>query len=118
MMMEELDLDVSVIDDNPLKNGAITFVSFLTFGTIPLLSYLAFDLFHIGGGAVNWELIIAVFLTCLTMFMMGAVKGKYCNNNVFKSGFFVMMNGSIAAASAYLISWLLSQAMGGTVNGA
>merc|ERR1712154_51139 len=42
MMMEELELDTSVIHDNPLKNGGITFVSFMVFGTVPLLSYIIF----------------------------------------------------------------------------
>ena len=112
MMMEELNLDSTVIDDNPLKNGGITFLSFLVFGTIPLLSYLIFHGINIPEGDTDWKLIIAVILTCVTLFGMGAVKGHYCNTNIFKSGMFVMLNGALAAGSAYLIGWGLSEALG------
>eukprot|EP01083_Nonionella_stella_P012705 35941_1 len=113
MMMQELELDSSVMDDNPIKNGGITFVSFLVFGTVPLLSYVVFHGMETPPGQTDWKLIIAVILTCLTLFGMGAVKGHYCNNNILKSGFFVMMNGALAAGAAYVIGWALSQAIHG-----
>eukprot|EP01084_Bolivina_argentea_P291756 501465_1 len=111
MMLQELDLNPGIIDDNPLKNGGITFVSFLIFGTIPLLAYLIFYGVDIPEGDTDWKLIIAVILTCITLFGMGAVKGHYCNTNVLKSGFFVMLNGTLAAGSAYLIGWGLAAAL-------
>lgn len=110
MMIQELELDSSVINDNPLKNGVITFLSFLIFGTVPLLSYLIFHSINIVDVDTDWKLIIAIILTCITLFGMGAVKGYYCNTNPFKSGIFVTMNGTFAAGLAYLIGWGLSQA--------
>ena len=101
--MEKLELDATVIDDNPLKNGGITFISFIIFGTVPLLSYLLFNEIDVN------RLIIAIILTCSTMFGMGAIKGKYCNIDQIKSGLYVMLNGIIAAGSAYAIAYLLEQ---------
>ena len=43
---------------------------------------------------------------------MGAVKGYYNNANIVKSGGFVMLNGSLAAGSAYFIGWGLAEALG------
>ena len=43
---------------------------------------------------------------------MGAVKGYYNNASPFKSGAFVMLNGSLAAGSAYFIGWGLAEALG------
>ena len=42
MMAEELELQVPDDDDNPWIDGAVTFGSFVFFGTIPLLGYLCF----------------------------------------------------------------------------
>lgn len=38
--------------------------------------------------------------------------GYYNNANIVKSGGFVMLNGSLAAGSAYFIGWGLSEALG------
>ena len=108
MMVQELELDSNVIDDNPLKNGGVTFLSFVVFGTIPLLSYLIFDGIHIGPQGM---LKAAIGLTLLTLFGMGAIKSYYCNQdlkNIIKSGLLVTMNGAIAAGSAYGFSFLVS----------
>lgn len=101
MMMEELEMDSTVIDDNPLKNGAITFASFMCFGTIPLLSYVVSYL--VGAQA---KLNVAVLLTLATLFGLGAVKGHYTNNSVWKSGSKTALLGVIAAGSAYLTAYL------------
>ena len=42
MMHEELGLQVPDPDDNPWKDGAVTFTSFVFFGFFPLLGYCAF----------------------------------------------------------------------------
>ena len=111
MMMQELELNTGQIEDNPVKNGCITFTSFLIFGTIPLLSYLIFYGTDIDDNW-DWTFTIAIILTCLTLFGLGAVKGYYNNANIIKSGLFVMLNGSFAAGSAYFIGWGLSEALG------
>lgn len=112
MMMQELELDSGIIDDNPLKNGAVTFISFIIFGTVPLLSYLIFHGLDVNDDGTDWKFIIAIILTCVCLFIMGAVKGHYCNTNPIKSGAFILLNGALAAGSAYLIGWGLSEALG------
>ena len=90
---------------------------FYFFGTIPLLSYLIFYIVDQADDADinkdwNWSFTIAIILTCATLFGMGAVKGYYNNANIVKSGGFVMLNGSLAAGSAYFIGWGLAEALG------
>lgn len=80
MMLQELELNPGQIEDNPYKNGCITFTSFLFFGTIPLLSYLIFYIVDQADDADidanwNWSFTVAIILTCTTLFGMGAVKG-------------------------------------------
>lgn len=35
----------------------------------------------------------------------GAIKGKFASANMIASGFYMLLNGSLAAASSYLIGW-------------
>merc|ERR1719419_1699778 len=103
-MMLELELDVNSIEDSPLKNGGVTFLSFLVFGFIPLLSFLIFDGFDIGPGGQRDA---AIVFTAVTLFSLGAIKAYYCNatkTQIFKSGISVLLNGIIAAAAAFFIS--------------
>lgn len=134
MMIQELELDPCMIEDNPLKSGAITALSFLFLGSIPLLSYLFYYIsFNDKESDIHDQLITAIVITCSTLFIMGSVKGfvnplsfvptciysciymyiyrYYCNQNTFntiKSGLFVMFNGMIAGGSAWAISLWLS----------
>ena len=110
MMQQELNLNITQINDNPTKNGCITFVSFLFFGTIPLLSYVIFYDSDINKNW-NWTFTMAILLTLITLFGMGVVKGYYNNANVIRSGLFVMLNGSLAAGCAYFIGWGLSHVL-------
>ena len=113
MMMQELGLNVLQIEENPLKNGAVTFISFIIFGTIPLLSYLFTLLFrHEIENDANVDFITAIVLTCCSLFGMGAVKGRVNNANVLTSGLFVMLNGCLAAGSAYAIGLGLAALLG------
>ena len=54
---------------------------------------------------------MAIGLTSCTLFGMGAIKGYFNNANWIKSGLFVLLNGALAAGSAYFISWGLSEAL-------
>ena len=67
------------MNDNPMKNGGITFVSFLIFGNVPSLSYLIFHGIDVPEGDTDFKLIIAVILTCVTLFIICAVKSHHCN---------------------------------------
>jgi len=111
MMMQELELNTVQIEDNPLKNGCITFASFLFFGAVPLLSYLVF----LDTLSPHWKFIIAIILTICTLFGMGSVKA-YFNSltgwRLLRSALSVTLNGCAAAGSAYFIGWGLAELLG------
>ena len=112
MMMEELDLNSNIINEDPKKYALITCLSFLSFGIIPLLSYLIFIGASIPENGTDWRLMISTILTASTLFGLGVVKAYYYNNkNLLSSGLFVVLNGAIAASSAYLISSAITQSI-------
>jgi VIT1/CCC1 family predicted Fe2+/Mn2+ transporter len=102
MMVEELDISKNT--DNPIKNGAVTFVSFIIFGFIPLFAF-------VGAKVFDWfathTFLISIILTGITMFVLGAVKVKVTGRNWFKSGLEMLIVGGIAASAAYAIGALL-----------
>jgi hypothetical protein len=73
MMVEELNLMPIDEDDSPLMGGGVTFVSFMGFGSIPLLSYLI-NLIPGLGMSHSTALYGSCFLTVITLFFLGAVK--------------------------------------------
>ena len=65
MMAEELELQVPDEDENPWIDGGVTFLSFVFFGTIPLLGYLCF---YAAGYTPQALFIIACVITALALF--------------------------------------------------
>lgn len=55
---------------------------------------------------------IACGATALTMFALGAVQARITKQNVCRAGLIMMMNGSLAAAAAYLVGWGIEAAIG------
>ena len=82
MMVEELELQVPGEDDNPWKDGLVTFTSFVVFGVIPLLGYVAF-----AGTDFTSEVlfIIACVLTAIMLFTLGALKSMLTAQKWWKS---------------------------------
>lgn len=107
MMVQELGLMPPDEDNNPAKDGLITFGSFLAFGFISMLAYLI-----VPNSERQVAFALACVLTGITLFVLGVVQGKLTGHNVFKTGFSVLANGAIAAGAAYIISWKLAEATG------
>jgi VIT1/CCC1 family predicted Fe2+/Mn2+ transporter len=60
-------------DDSPAKNGAVTFGSFMFFGSLPLWPYILYQL-------INWDATVPQFgicigITALCLFFLGCVGG-------------------------------------------
>lgn len=110
MMVLELGLQTPDEDENPVKNGLVTFGSFVAFGSVPMWVYLV-----IWGTSYTDEqgaFGIACGFTALTMFLLGATQARLTRQPILKTGSLLMMNGCIAAAAAYLIGWGLDSAIG------
>ena len=110
MMVEELGLMPPDDDDSPAKNGLVTFASFVIFGFIPLLSYVLAGATKASDGA---NFAAACALTAFTMLALGAAKAKFTNQSMVKSALLMLLNGGMAAVSAYMVSWGISSALGG-----
>merc|ERR1711991_386752 len=102
------------------KAGAVTAVSFIVCGAIPLSGYVvsvaAFPAAKRDEDAVKWGTFgVACALTALTMFALGCVKARFTRENFLKSGLVTTGLGVLAAAAAFGLSYGLEQAVcGGT----
>ena len=99
MMVEELGLLDS--DESPIKNAMTTFGSFMIFGFLPLIPYIA-------GVSVNSSTGGSIFgasvgLAGGAMFLLGAIKSRFVGKNFVLSGAETLLMGTISAGTAYLI---------------
>ena len=102
MMVEELGLFED--DTPPLGNALATFLSFVVFGFVPLLSYVATEWL-----GLNWQQFpLACGLTALTLFALGAFKVRFTQRPWMTSGLEMMLVGGIAALVAFGIGHGLS----------
>lgn len=106
------DLGLEIPDDPwaPFKDGLVTFLAFILFGCIPLLVYII-----LWGAKYNnaWGIFgISCAATAITLFALGATQGKITMQPQMKMGVLMTLNGSLAAAAAYLIGWGISSAFG------
>ena len=103
MMLEELGI---VEDKNsPVKNGIITFISFVVFGFIPLMSYVTAKIFNFNANTF----VVAGFLTGITLFALGSLRARITGRKWFISGIEMCVVGGIAAVAAYTIGNILSK---------
>lgn len=111
MLTMELGHTLPDEGDNPIKDGGVTFASFMVFGSVPLWVYLiAWGAGYADHGGL-FGIAIAVTLVCL--FVLGALQAWIIKQNVWKQGAVMTFNGGVAAAAAYLIGWGLQQSVGG-----
>lgn len=102
MMVEELGILED--DEHPLKSALVTFVSFVSFGFVPLLSYVLAPWIP-GLAEQAWP--VAVGLTGLTLFILGTLKTRFTDIAWWKSGLEMLGVGGLAATAAYVIGLLL-----------
>lgn len=118
MMVEELGLEVPDADAQPWKEGCVTFFSFLTFGSVPLWMYI---IFKVADTQKTLQSNTMFGLTCAatvgTMFSLGVFKAKVTKQNMCRSGFFMALNGTIAASAAFLVGWIFEVALGIDTSG-
>ena len=102
MMIEELGLFKS--DQSPLGNALATFLSFVLFGFVPLLSYVTG---YLGNFGKDFGFPWACALTALTLFALGSLKARFTGRPWVGSGIEMMLVGGIAALAAFGIGHLL-----------
>lgn len=106
MMVEELGIIEKT--ESPIGNAIATFISFVAFGAIPLLTYvLALFIDPLANNPVLL-FIISCISTAITLFVLGALKTNLTDKNLWISGLETLMVGTVAAGAAYLIGFGLN----------
>ena len=105
MMKEELGL----IEDKskPIEVALTTFIGFNFIGVVPLIPFI---FLYFGGYNIsqNEAFMYSVVFTALAFFIIGNIKGKIVNKSIIKSGLSTLTIGGIAATTAYLIGYMIS----------
>jgi VIT1/CCC1 family predicted Fe2+/Mn2+ transporter len=90
--------------EDPLKNALVTFFSFVVFGLVPLLAYVASMFLPI---MFDNAFLVASILIGITLFILGTVKSRITYSNWIRSGIEMLAVGGLAAVAAYLIGYIL-----------
>ena len=102
MMIDELGLLRD--DKNPLLNALATLLAFITFGSTPLLIYLAGLLVDI---QPSIRFPVSLGLSAAALFGLGAAKVRVTHQHPVRSGIEMLLVGGLAAGVAYLVGTLL-----------
>lgn len=106
----ELGFSVPEAKDSSAVDGFVTFLSFIAFGSVPMWSYVItyYAGYRSSGGVFG----VACGFTAATLFLLGFTQAVITKQNRLKTGFYMTLNGGLAAASAYLVGWGLEHAIG------
>ena len=84
MMIQELEIYPINVKSNdydkyqPIKNGIVTFISFLLFGSVPLLGYVILQIFDVDFDEnSNVTFLLCIALSVTTLMILGFVKVEY-----------------------------------------
>lgn len=101
MLSEEHGL--SKIRPAPSMSGGVTFIAFITIGTIPLIPYLMSSL------AMHQQFVISTFLAGTMFFLIGMLKSLVLAKPILLSGVRTLLTGGAAAALAYFTAYFLRE---------
>jgi vacuolar iron transporter family protein len=100
MMTNELQMS-DPRGDNPWLTGLATFVSFITFGFIPLAPFV-----FAGSATAGHVFAYSIFGTAVALFLLGVLKWKIVGSSFAKSMFEVLVIGIVAATVAFFVGSL------------
>lgn len=106
MCVEELGLMPPDDEDSSIKSAVVTFVSFIVFGVLPLISYLIF-----GKNERDEAFALAASLTAFALVVLGVVRGRLSGTPIFEAAGATLFTGAAASVAAFLVSWGLSEAV-------
>jgi VIT1/CCC1 family predicted Fe2+/Mn2+ transporter len=102
MLKEELNLNEP--DNEPIKNAAATFISFIVVGFIPLVSFV---ISYFLPATRPYVFTMSIILTGTALFTVGAAKTIVTKRNWFRNGVEMLLVGGLAALVAYLVGFFL-----------
>ena len=96
--MLQLELGLDIPDNNPAKEGLVTFTSFIIFGFVPVFFYI---MFYVGKYDNNNTIFGIIYLISgITMFGLGAMNAYITKQKWLRGGLMMMSNGLLAATCA------------------
>lgn len=102
MMLTEIGILPPDENDSPALSGFVMFVSFVLFGSVPLLSYY---LLAIGG---LQPFTIATMSSVCTLFVLGAIKSRFVSKPAVSGGLTMVLQGGLCAFSAYCLGDIIN----------
>jgi VIT1/CCC1 family predicted Fe2+/Mn2+ transporter len=115
MMNFELEMQVPDADDNPWKDGAVTFFSFLFFGIFPLLAYVIFNNSSLDTSQL---FTISCFISAIMFFILGTLKTHFTKQQWWQGGLEILIMGSSTAAVSYAVGFLVDEILISSGGGA
>ena len=102
MMLTEIGMLPADENDSPALGGLVMFVSFVMFGSVPLLSYylLAID------GVRPFT--VAAVSSMVTLFVLGAFKSRFVSKPALSGGLTMVVQGGLCAFSAYCLGDIIN----------
>ena len=88
-------------EDNPILTGSATFISFLSFGVIPLLPFM-----FAGTADSKIVFLYSVFGTAFALLLLGILKWRIVGSSLWKSLLEVALVGGAAACVAFTVGSL------------
>lgn len=85
----------------PVKNGIITFLSFIIFGFIPIFLYFIFN------KSKSNKYIKLIICITISLFLLGSIQSKYTNESWYLTGTKLSVFGIITATLSYNISRII-----------
>lgn len=110
VLVEKFEQEVPDDPWGPAKDGAVTFVSFLFFGSLPLWVYVITygAKYKSAGGSFG----ISAAACALSLFALGVLQGAITKQPRVKAGLYMTVNGTLAGAAAYALSYGITAAIG------
>ena len=97
MMLTEIGMLPADENESPFLSGFVMFVSFVLFGSVPLLSY-----YLLSFGSMQ-PFTIASISSVLSLFILGAIKSRFVSKPAISGGAVMVLQGGLCALSAYCL---------------
>ena len=95
MMKYELEME-DLRNENPLLTGLATFISFISFGSIPLLPYII-------NPTYSHAFLLAIIATGIALLLLGILRLQVTKQHTMRSIGEIVLIGSVSAVIAYLV---------------
>ena len=86
--------------ESPALNGFFTFISFVVFGSVPLVPYFLLP-------PTNTAFVLSVFATFLALVGLGLLRWSATNERLLRTVGETVLVGTVCAAVAFVVGWLV-----------